>query len=84
MLHVSIQYFIILCNSWLGCGDFNVSTATLLPDPCPLPSKMAHCGLSDRDRHIYAPMAGLGSLVYNKVNFCNNILILIQYRMLCI
>ena len=53
----------------IGCGDFNVGTATLLPDPCPLPNKANQFRLNDRDRLVYAPMAGLGSLVIDKVHF---------------
>ena len=37
-----------------------------LPDPCPLPSSLKRRGLNDKDRLIYAPMADVGGLLYDK------------------
>ena len=37
-----------------------------LPDPCPRPSTVKRRGLNDKDRLIYAPMADVGGLLYDK------------------
>lgn len=39
---------------------------TALTDPCPLPSAGKKKGLRDRDKLFYAPMSGIGDLVYDK------------------
>lgn len=39
---------------------------TALPDPCPLPGSKKRRGLGDRDRLLYAPMADVGGLLYDK------------------
>ena len=39
---------------------------TALPDACPLPGSKKRRGLSDRDRLLYAPMADVGGLLYDK------------------
>ena len=40
---------------------------TLLPDPCPLPEKLKKRSLNEKEKLIYAPMAGVGGIVYDKV-----------------
>lgn len=40
---------------------------SVLSDPCPLPDKEKKRSLDERERLIYAPMAGVGGVVYDKV-----------------
>ncbi|WAQ97349.1 BMS1-like protein [Mya arenaria] len=51
-----------------GCGDFPVHDIQFLSDPCPTPNrnKEKRRTLSDRERMIYAPMSGVGGIVYDK------------------
>lgn len=49
-----------------GVGDHNLVGVTSLPDPCPLPSAAKKKGLRDKERLFYAPMSGLGDLLYDK------------------
>ncbi|XP_028780097.1 ribosome biogenesis protein BMS1 homolog isoform X2 [Neltuma alba] len=49
-----------------GVGDHSLAAITLLPDPCPLPSAAKKKGLRDREKLFYAPMSGLGDLLYDK------------------
>ena len=37
-----------------------------LPDPCPLPGKQRNKGLNDKERLVYAPMADVGGLLFDK------------------
>ena len=37
-----------------------------LPDPCPLPSTVKKRGLNEKERMLYAPMADVGGLMYDK------------------
>ena len=50
-----------------GCGDFHLSSVSVLPDPCPLPEKQKKRSLNEKEKLIYAPMAGVGGIVYDKV-----------------
>lgn len=49
-----------------GAGDFSLAGITSLPDPCPLPSAAKKKGLRDKEKLFYAPMSGLGDLLYDK------------------
>ena len=49
-----------------GVGDFNVKSMTFLPDPCPLPEGEKKRTLVEKDKSIYAPMSGVGGIVYDK------------------
>ncbi|XP_044363423.1 ribosome biogenesis protein BMS1 homolog isoform X2 [Triticum aestivum] len=49
-----------------GAGDFSLSGVTSLADPCPLPSAAKKRGLRDKEKLFYAPMSGLGDLLYDK------------------
>ncbi|XP_037546650.1 ribosome biogenesis protein BMS1 homolog [Nematolebias whitei] len=49
-----------------GVGDFQVSDVVFLPDPCPLPEAQKKRALNEKERLLYAPMAGVGGLVYDK------------------
>ncbi|KAM9462521.1 ribosome biogenesis protein BMS1 homolog isoform 2-T2 [Clarias gariepinus] len=49
-----------------GVGDFSVSDISFLPDPCPLPEMLKKRALNEKERLLYAPMAGVGGLVYDK------------------
>lgn len=39
---------------------------SFLPDPCPLPDKQKKRSLNEKERLIYAPMCGVGGIVYDK------------------
>ncbi|KAH0905795.1 hypothetical protein HID58_037622 [Brassica napus] len=49
-----------------GVGDYSLAGVTALPDPCPLPSAAKKKGLRDREKLFYAPMSGIGDLLYDK------------------
>ncbi|KAI4313296.1 hypothetical protein L6164_026287 [Bauhinia variegata] len=49
-----------------GVGDYGLAGVTVLPDPCPLPSAAKKKGLRDKEKLFYAPMSGLGDLLYDK------------------
>lgn len=51
---------------YLGCGDFLVKNIHFLPDPCPLPEKQKKRSLNEKERLVYAPMCGVGGIVYDK------------------
>ena len=53
----------------IGCGDFTLNSVSSLSDPCPLPEKERERRrtLNEKERLIYAPMSGVGSIVYDKV-----------------
>ncbi|XP_035408549.1 ribosome biogenesis protein BMS1 homolog isoform X2 [Cygnus atratus] len=49
-----------------GVGDFTVSDVSFLPDPCALPERQKKRSLSEKDKLIYAPLSGVGGIVYDK------------------
>ncbi|XP_061120151.1 ribosome biogenesis protein BMS1 homolog isoform X2 [Syngnathus typhle] len=49
-----------------GVGDFEVADVNFLPDPCPLPDAQKKRALNEKERLLYAPMAGVGGVVYDK------------------
>ncbi|RDY12662.1 bms1 [Mucuna pruriens] len=49
-----------------GVGDYSLAGITALPDPCPLPSAAKRKGLRDKEKLFYAPMSGIGDLLYDK------------------
>lgn len=49
-----------------GVGDFTLAGLTSLADPCPLPSAAKKKGLRDKEKLFYAPMSGVGDLLYDK------------------
>ncbi|EFJ46282.1 hypothetical protein VOLCADRAFT_62777 [Volvox carteri f. nagariensis] len=49
-----------------GVGDFTIQELDSLPDPCPLPDTVKRRGLNDKERLLYAPMADVGGLLYDK------------------
>ncbi|CAG5122656.1 unnamed protein product, partial [Candidula unifasciata] len=49
-----------------GCGDYAIKDMTFLPDPCPTPQMEKRRSLNKRERVIYAPMSGVGGIVYDK------------------
>lgn len=51
---------------FVGCGDFCVRDMSYLSDPCPLPSSEKKRSLDQKERLIYAPMSGVGGIVYDK------------------
>lgn len=50
----------------LGVGDFTVSDVSFLPDPCALPEQQKKRSLSEKEKLIYAPLSGVGGIVYDK------------------
>ena len=51
----------------VGCGDHTLKEISLLPDPCPLPNAEKKRSLNEKERLIYAPLSGVGGVVYDKV-----------------
>ncbi|XP_058043858.1 ribosome biogenesis protein BMS1 homolog [Ahaetulla prasina] len=49
-----------------GVGDFTVSDVSFLPDPCALPEHQKKRCLNEKEKLIYAPLSGVGGLVYDK------------------
>ncbi|CAI5774361.1 ribosome biogenesis protein BMS1 homolog isoform X1 [Podarcis lilfordi] len=49
-----------------GVGDFTVSDVSFLPDPCALPEHQKKRSLNEKEKLIYAPLSGVGGLVYDK------------------
>ncbi|XP_043912218.1 ribosome biogenesis protein BMS1 homolog [Protopterus annectens] len=49
-----------------GVGDFALSDVSFLPDPCPLPEQLKKRSLNEKEKQIYAPMSGVGGVVYDK------------------
>lgn len=49
-----------------GMGDLCPVGITGLADPCPLPSAAKKKGLREKEKLFYAPMSGLGDLLYDK------------------
>nr|XP_056705611.1 ribosome biogenesis protein BMS1 homolog [Euleptes europaea] len=49
-----------------GVGDFTVSDVAFLPDPCALPERQKKRSLNEKEKLIYAPLSGVGGLVYDK------------------
>ncbi|GFS24785.1 ribosome biogenesis protein BMS1 [Elysia marginata] len=49
-----------------GCGDYVIKNMTFLPDPCPTPTMEKRRSLNVKERVIYAPMSGVGGIVYDK------------------
>jgi len=50
-----------------GVGDFKMADITFLPDPCPLPEEIKkRRTLVEKEKSIYAPMSGVGGIVYDK------------------
>ncbi|XP_032236886.2 ribosome biogenesis protein BMS1 homolog isoform X2 [Nematostella vectensis] len=50
----------------IGCGDFPLDDVSLLRDPCPLPDKEKKRSLNEKEKLLYAPMSGVGGIVYDK------------------
>ncbi|XP_049541322.1 ribosome biogenesis protein BMS1 homolog [Anopheles darlingi] len=49
-----------------GLGDMHIEELSALPDPCPLPSREKKRNLLEKERLLYAPMSGVGGIVYDK------------------
>lgn len=56
-----------LFSCHVGCGDHTLEEISLLPDPCPLPNAEKKRSLNERERLMYAPLSGVGGVVYDKV-----------------
>jgi ribosome biogenesis protein BMS1 len=64
-----MQVVIVKLVHYLGVGDFEVKEISKLPDPCPLPEKEKKRSLNEKEKLLYAPMCGVGGVMYDKV--CN-------------
>ncbi|XP_041032407.1 ribosome biogenesis protein BMS1 homolog isoform X1 [Carcharodon carcharias] len=49
-----------------GVGDFTANEVGFLPDPCPLPEQQKKRSLHEKEKLIFAPMSGVGGIVYDK------------------
>eukprot|EP01129_Flabellula_baltica_P013705 TRINITY_DN6420_c0_g1_i1.p1 TRINITY_DN6420_c0_g1~~TRINITY_DN6420_c0_g1_i1.p1 ORF type:complete len:1065 (-),score=328.05 TRINITY_DN6420_c0_g1_i1:435-3395(-) len=50
-----------------GCGDFNMTSVTTLPDPCPPPeTKRTGQRLNAKEKLLYAPMSNISDVIYDK------------------
>lgn len=49
-----------------GVGDFHIADAENLPDPCPTPEMEKRRSLNQKERYVYAPMSGVGGIIYDK------------------
>ncbi|XP_030059108.1 ribosome biogenesis protein BMS1 homolog isoform X2 [Microcaecilia unicolor] len=49
-----------------GVGDFTLSDVSFLLDPCPLPQQQKKRSLTEKEKLIYAPLSGVGGVVYDK------------------
>lgn len=49
-----------------GLGDMRVDELSALPDPCALPSSEKKRNLLEKEKLLYAPMSGVGGIVYDK------------------
>lgn len=49
-----------------GLGDMRLHELSALSDPCPLPSGEKKRSLMEKERLLYAPMSGVGGIVYDK------------------
>ncbi|CAN4108613.1 unnamed protein product [Withania somnifera] len=61
-----VSSFVLAHVHIAGVGDYSLAGITALPDPCPLPSAAKKKGLRDKEKLFYAPMSGLGDLLYDK------------------
>jgi ribosome biogenesis protein BMS1 len=49
-----------------GVGDFAVSEVSFLPDPCALPEQQKKRCLNEKEKLVYAPLSGVGGVLYDK------------------
>lgn len=49
-----------------GLGDLRIHELSALPDPCPFPGTEKKRNLLEKERLLYAPMSGVGGIVYDK------------------
>ncbi|KAL8565002.1 hypothetical protein ACOMHN_003378 [Nucella lapillus] len=49
-----------------GMGDFRIADVEKLTDPCPTPEMEKRRTLNQKERLIYAPMSGVGGILYDK------------------
>lgn len=49
-----------------GYGDIKIDELQALPDPCPMPTREKKRSLLEKERLLYAPMSGVGGIVYDK------------------
>ncbi|XP_030384925.1 ribosome biogenesis protein BMS1 homolog [Scaptodrosophila lebanonensis] len=49
-----------------GLGDARIDELSVISDPCPLPGTEKKRSLLEKERLLYAPMSGVGGIVYDK------------------
>ena len=49
-----------------GLGDMRINELSALSDPCPMPTGEKKRNLLEKERLLYAPMSGVGGIVYDK------------------
>lgn len=49
-----------------GYGDARMDELSSIPDPCPMPGTEKKRNLLEKERMLYAPMSGVGGIVYDK------------------
>lgn len=49
-----------------GLGDARIDELSMIADPCPLPGTEKKRTLLEKERLLYAPMSGVGGIVYDK------------------
>lgn len=49
-----------------GYGDARMEELGSIPDPCPMPGTEKKRNLLEKERMLYAPMSGVGGIVYDK------------------
>lgn len=49
-----------------GVGDLRLNELSSIADPCPLPGTEKKRSLLEKERLLYAPMSGVGGIVYDK------------------
>ena len=49
-----------------GVGDTRVESVSPLPDPCPLPDATKRRSLNEKEKVLYAPLADVGEILYDK------------------
>lgn len=62
----ALSKFFLSLSPVPGVGDFTVSDVSFLPDPCALPEQQKKRSLNEKEKLIYAPLSGVGGVVYDK------------------
>ena len=69
-VHIAGEDKSFICYDYygfIGCGDYTLQDVTALDNPCPLPGQEKKRSLDDKEKMVYAPMSGVGGVLYDKV-----------------